>query len=142
MSAPNHEPIDFSSLPSLEPRSGSYEEMLARRAARAQDGASKTVAFPAKARQSARPYWASAVAALLVVGVGLGSWYGLREQPAPAPTQLAALSSSGTESSASASATGSTEQAALTEAVEWYDGLGADGTAEPLVVADALFESF
>lgn len=142
MSAPNEQPIDFSALPTLEPREGSYEEMLARRAARQKSAPGNALPFPAKVHRPVRPYWASAAAALLVVGIGLGSWFGLREQPASASI-VATFSSSVAGSSAStAPAENNSNNTALAEAVEWYGELGGGSSSQPLVVADALFESF
>lgn len=143
MNAPKEQPIDFSSLRRLEPKEGSFEQMLARRALQTGGLDGKTVPFPdTRVHRQVRPYWAGAVAALLVIGVTLGTWLSLQKSPATDKTVLAALSSSATSLGNTLSSPSETGHAALNEAMEWYGELGAGSSTEPLVVADALFESF
>lgn len=131
-------PIDFSKIQRLEVREGSFEEMMARRASRDE---TKVVPLPARVHAPVRPYWTSAIAALLVLGIGLGAWIGLREEPvSPAtPVMAQASPSAASENSPEPSIS---DSATLAEAVEWYGTLGAGTSAEPLQVADVMYDAF
>ena len=131
-------PVDFSKLPRLEVRKGSFEEMMARRANRDE---SKVIPLPAKVHAPVRPYWASAIAALLVLGIGLGAWIGLREEPVSQSTPIMAQATS-SAASESVQEPAISDSASLAEAVEWYGTLGAGSSAEPLQVADAMYDAF
>ncbi len=133
----NDQPIDFSKLPALEVREGSFEEMMARRAARQTD---KVIQLP-KVHDPVRPYWASAIAALLVLGIGLGTWISLREESTP-PSQPVMAQASSSVTSEDVQEAGINDSASLAEAVQWYGDLGAGSSSEPLQVADAMYDAF
>lgn len=133
----NEKPIDFSKLARLEVREGSFEEMMARRAARQTD---KVIQLP-KVHDPVRPYWASAIAALLVLGIGLGAWIGLREDKVAPPQPVMAQASS-SAASENVQEAGISDSASLAEAVQWYGELGAGSSSEPLQVADAMYDAF
>ena len=124
MKTPNQDPIDFSGVPRLEPRPGSFEQMLARR---------ETRIHPlSKEPHSQRP-WRPAIAALLVLGIGVTLWQ-IQQEPTPVPAVAITASSASISSDSVATP--------LTESLQWFEELGSGTTSQPLMVADALFAAF
>jgi len=137
-------PIDFSALPRLSPREGSFEAMLARRDR--QRNSKKTIPWPRALVNNLglHRYQLGAAAAVLIAAIGAGLW-STQGPPQPETPNQVVMSSSeqaGNSSAIQRAATDSEVRSAFTETVEWYTELGSGTTSEPLEVADALFESF
>lgn len=120
MKTPNQDPIDFSGVPRLEPRPGSFEQMLARRESR-------------KPQATPRAHWPLAAAALLVLGIGFTTWQ-FQQEPSSVPVVATIMP---THSSPSDSVS-----TPLTESLQWFEELGSGTASQPLMVADALFAAF